>query len=117
MARRFTGVLIALSIACVLVVNTHAAQQEPPDGVSPSCTDHLTAANAIMTVLFPIIGLGGLVTDFFADEGWVWVEPNGRRTRDVSGEVVSLGPRCRSRRPTSTSTAAAASWSSSWNAA
>ena len=99
---RITGALVALIIAN-LITNLGARTVEDPPieaptaprevqlplapGTSAECTDRITRANVLLTVLVPIIGFPTLVLDFFADEGWVWVEPNGRRIRHLSGRV------------------------------
>lgn len=100
---RIAGVLVAL-IVTTLIAKLGAQTvgdlaSEPPaapqqaqlalaPGTSAECTDRVTRSNVLLSVLVPIIGFPTLVLDFFADEGWVWVEPNGRRIRNLRGRVT-----------------------------
>ena len=101
---RVTGALVALMIASFLTnLGASTIESGPPigspaaprqtqlplaPGTSSECTDRITRANVLLTVLLPIIGWPTLILDFFADEGWVWVEPNGRRIQALSGRVT-----------------------------
>src|SRR5262245_35259759 len=102
--RTTTGALVALLLASLITsLSAHAAGDPPPiaastvprqvqqqlaSGRSAECTDRITNVNVLLSVLLPVIGLPALLLDFFSDEGWVWVEPEGRRIRNLTGRVT-----------------------------
>src|SRR5262249_30135827 len=92
--RRSAAAVVALTLAFVYAdLARPRAQQTPPPpqtGVSAACVDHFTAINLAIALTSPVVGISQIIADILADEGWVWVEPNGRRIRWVSGRVHNV---------------------------
>lgn len=90
--RHSFAIVAALTLAFVGAnfSKPRAEQAQPQTGVSAACVDHFTAINLAISLATPIVGITQIITDILADEGWVWIEPNGRRIRSVSGQVHNV---------------------------
>jgi len=84
---------LAAAVSIVLLARAHtlasggifAEPTQPTDGTTTHCDDF----RLLLNLGFFSLDVGGLYDP--TDEGWVWIEPEGRHFRSISGVSVSSG--------------------------